>query len=67
MKTVENSQELHALPSENAIDLQALTNDAKRMLRVQWKEFVHFIEDCEFEQSLRRLPSQNGGEWRTAA
>ncbi|HEY9787990.1 MAG TPA: hypothetical protein V6D17_21560 [Candidatus Obscuribacterales bacterium] len=46
-------------------DLQYLPAELKRMLRVQMKEFINFIEDREYEQmyenSLRNLPRQAAG------
>ena len=37
-------------------DLSSLAVDLRRMLRVQLKEFVHMIEDVEFEQGQRMFP-----------
>ena len=41
--------------NDDAIDLCELSTDQKRMLRVQWKEFLHWIEDYEMEKNANRL------------
>lgn len=33
-----------------ALDLVELPRDLRRMLRVQWKEFIHYLEDYEIER-----------------
>lgn len=38
------------------LELNSLAVDLKRMLRVQFKEFVHHIEDVEFEQGCLLSP-----------
>jgi hypothetical protein len=31
--------------TEVAVELQQLKRDMKRLLRMQWKEFIHFVDD----------------------
>jgi len=40
-----------------SIELSTVAFDLKRMLRVQFKEFLHSIEDAEMEQSLNACPN----------
>jgi hypothetical protein len=41
---------------EIAVDLKRLPNDLRRMLRIQWKEWIHSLEDCESEQDGNNMP-----------
>jgi len=43
----------------SAVVMQALPRDLKRMLRVQWKEFVHYLEDYQVEARVRALRSES--------
>jgi hypothetical protein len=40
-----------------SVELSTVAFDLKRMLRVQFKEFLHSIEDVEIEQSRNACPN----------
>lgn len=46
---------------DEVIDLVKLPYDYKRMLRVQWKEFLHWIEDYEMAKNAKRF-GNNGDD-----
>lgn len=50
-----NVVDMSALPHEIATNLDQLPSDLRRMLKVQWKEFIHFVEDYEMDQNVRQL------------
>jgi len=39
----------------SAVQLQDLPRDLKRMLKVQWKEYLHYIEDWQVATKVREL------------
>ncbi len=40
--------------AEVAVELKQLKRDMKRLLRMQWKEFIHFVDD---QQAVHCTPS----------
>jgi hypothetical protein len=43
-----NTSEMLETSCEVPADLRQIPQDLKRMLKVQWKELIHSIEDYEF-------------------
>ena len=43
----------------SAVVVQVLPRDMRRMLRVQWKEFIHYLEDYQVEAKVRALSDES--------
>jgi hypothetical protein len=43
------------------INLEDMPIDMKRVLRIQWKELIHTVEDYELAKGLQRRPDRFSG------
>jgi hypothetical protein len=49
-----NNAEMIELSSEVPAEVRQLPQDLKRILKVQWKELIHCIEDYELSRSVKQ-------------
>jgi hypothetical protein len=43
----------------SAVVVQVLPRDMRRMLRVQWKEFIHYLEDYQVGVKVHELSDES--------